>query len=143
LSAAYSLASDLVRLSPAARVTEVGSDRGSGALPPTVGMLTMRPPPRFFMWGITRRDMRTAPMTLRSQSACHVSSSTFSKPAADEVPALLSRMSKATHRRSARFCEQDVDAPPLRGPRVDQPLAVSGPADVGDMGKHLPSGGLL
>src|SRR6267142_2504784 len=97
LSAAYSLARDLVRLRPAARVTEVGRARGWGALPPTVVMLTMRPPPRFFMWGMTRRDMRTAPMTLRSQSACHVSSSTFSKAAAAEVPALLRRMSMPPH----------------------------------------------
>src|SRR5881296_1392786 len=97
LSAAYSLASDLVRLSPAARVTDVGRARGNGALPPTVVMLTMRPPPRCFMWGITRRDIRTAPMTLRSQSACQRSSSTFSKAAAAEVPALLSRMSTPPH----------------------------------------------
>src|SRR5712692_565066 len=60
-------------------------------------MLTIRPPPRFFMWGMTRRDMRTAPMTLRSQSACQVSSSTFSKAAAAEVPALLRRMSTPPH----------------------------------------------
>ena len=46
LAPAYSLASDLVRLMPAARVTEVGSERAAGALPPTIVALTMLPPPR-------------------------------------------------------------------------------------------------
>ena len=53
LSAAYSLASDLVRLIPAARVTLVGRPRAGGALPPTVVTLTIAPPPRARMSGIT------------------------------------------------------------------------------------------
>ena len=49
VSAAYSFASDLVRLMPAARVTLVGSARAAGAFPPTVVTFTMLPPPRRFM----------------------------------------------------------------------------------------------
>lgn len=60
-------------------------------------MLTMRPSRRFFRYGITRRVMRTAPMTLRFQSACQVSSPTSSKAPAAEVPALLKRMSTFPH----------------------------------------------
>ena len=48
-SAAYSLASDLVRLMPAARDTLVGRPCARGAFPPTVVTLMMRPPPRCFM----------------------------------------------------------------------------------------------
>src|SRR5258707_8007256 len=92
-SGAYSLASDLVRLIPAARVTLVGRERATGTFPPTVVTLTIRPPPRFFIWGMTRRQKRTAAMSLTSMSAAHVASSTFSNGPADEVPALLTRMS--------------------------------------------------
>ena len=77
-SGAYSLARDLVRLMPAARVTLVGSARAAGALPPTVVTLMMRPPPRVFICGITRRQKRIAAMSLTSMSAAHVASSTFS-----------------------------------------------------------------
>src|SRR5262249_14988283 len=128
LSAAYSLASDLVRLRPAARVTVVGSERAGGVLPPTVVMFTMRPPPRFFMWGMTRRDMRTAPMTLSSQSDLQASSGTFSQPAG--------------RRRSARVVQEDIHAAPLGDHRVDQPLAVRRAANVGDLGQHLAPRGL-
>ena len=75
-SGASSWASDFVRLMPAARVTLVGSERATGALPPTVVTLMMRPPPRCFMWGMTSRQSRMAPITLRSKSYCQVASST-------------------------------------------------------------------
>src|SRR5438093_516899 len=86
-SAAYSLASDFVRLMPAARDTLVGRPSARGALPPTVVTLMIRPPPRRFMWGMTSRHIRMAPITLRSKSACHASSPTFYEAAAADVPA--------------------------------------------------------
>ena len=42
---------------------------------------------------MTRRQKRTAAMSLTSMSAAHVASSTFSNGPADDVPALLTRMS--------------------------------------------------
>src|SRR5262245_45664346 len=102
-SFAYSLASDLVRLIPAARDTLVGKPSARGALPPTVVTLMMRPPPRCFMCGITSRHIRTAPITLRSKSACQASSPTFSNGAAAEVPALLRRMSTPPNCRTVAF----------------------------------------
>src|SRR5438094_144321 len=97
-SGAYSLASDLVRLMPAARVTLVGSDRAAGALPPTVVTLTIRPPPRRFMCGITSRQRRTAAISFSSRSSCQVASLTCSKPAAAEVPALFTSTSTPPQR---------------------------------------------
>src|SRR5262249_35328574 len=93
LSGAYSLASDLVRLMPAARETLVGSPRACGTFAPRLVTLMMRPPPRFFMWGMQSRQSRMAEKTLRSKSCCQPTSSTRSNEAAAEVPALLTRMS--------------------------------------------------
>src|SRR5678815_1922105 len=84
-SAAYSLARDLVRLMPAARDSVVGRARAVGALPPTTVTLTICPPPRRFMCGMARRQKRTAPITLRSKSACQVASSTASNAFALEA----------------------------------------------------------
>ena len=62
-SAAYSLARDLVRFSPAERITLVGSAFAAGALPPPMEALTMAPPPRLRISGTQRRHMRTAAKT--------------------------------------------------------------------------------
>ena len=93
LSAANSLASDLVRLMPAARVTLVGSARAGGALPPPIVALTIEPPPRSRIDGTTPRQKRTAPITLSWMSASQASSSSDSRPCAADAPALLIRMS--------------------------------------------------
>ena len=78
---------------PAALLTEVGTEWAAGALPPGVVMLMMRPPPWAFMCGIASREQRMAPNTFNSMSYLHVSSDTFSKYAAAEVPALFTSMS--------------------------------------------------
>ena len=93
LSAASSLASDLVRLIPAALVTLVGSARAGAALPPPIVALTIAPPPRSRIDGTTPRQKRTAPITLSWMSAIQASSSSASRPWAAEAPALLIRMS--------------------------------------------------
>ena len=100
---AYSFASPLVRLMPAARVTAVGTARAAGALPPTVVTLMMTPPPRFCMIGMLRRQNRMAAISLSSMSVCHVRSSTSMNAAADEVPALFSRISTPPKRSAVAF----------------------------------------
>ena len=99
-SAAYSLASDFVRLMPAARETLVGSPLAAGTLAPRLVTLTMRPPPRFFMCGMQSRQQRMAENSLSSRSSRQAASSTASKEAAAEVPALLTRMSTPPHSRA-------------------------------------------
>src|SRR5437016_8600814 len=96
---------------PAARDMLVGSERAAGALPPTVVTLMMRPPPRRFMWGMTSRQNRIAPMTFESKSYCHVASSTCSKPAADEVPALFTRMSIPPNRATVAATKASTSGP--------------------------------
>ena len=93
LSAANSLDKALVSASPAARVTVVGMDLARGCLAPMLVMLMMRPPPCLRMWPIARRARRIAPKSLRSKSACQVSSVTDSNTPVAEVPALLTRIS--------------------------------------------------
>src|ERR1051326_6740140 len=100
LSGAYSFESDFVRLIPAARVRDVGSALGSGVLPPIVVTLMIAPPPRFFIEGMTARAKRIAPITFRSKSYCHVSSSTSRNAPACDVPALFSSMSTPPQRPS-------------------------------------------
>ena len=109
-SAAYSLASDLVRLMPAARETLVGNARASGALPPTIVALTMLPPPRARMIGTTSRHTRTAPITLRSRSSCQAASSTSSSEAAADLPALLTAMSTPPKRSTAAATNRSMSA---------------------------------
>ncbi len=53
----------------------------------------MAPPPRAFIDGTTSRQKRIAAITFRSKSYCHASSVTSRKLAADDVPALFTRMS--------------------------------------------------
>jgi hypothetical protein len=128
LSGAYSLASALVRLMPAARVTEVGSERAAGALPPTVVTFTMAPPPRAFIIGITSRQKRTAAISLRSRSICQVASSTASKAAAAEVPALLTRMSTPPKRPTAAFTNASMSGIRVTSAgcaRISAPVAFS------------------
>ena len=83
---------------PAARLTVVGKDLAAGALPPTIVALTIAPPPRSRMIGITLRHARTAAITLRLISACHSASSISSSPAAADLPALLTKMSTPLNR---------------------------------------------
>src|SRR5207249_7598498 len=45
-------------------------------------------------------------------------------------------------RGGAGVVEEDVDPAPLRDHRIDEPLAVRSPADIGDLGEHLAAGGL-
>ena len=99
-SGASSFESAFVRASPAARLTEVGSERAPGVLAPVFRMLTMRPPPAFRMGGTQSRTQRIAAKSFSSRSACQAASSTVSKPRAAEVPALLTRMSIRPNRSS-------------------------------------------
>src|SRR5439155_18808634 len=96
---------------PAARDMLVGSERASGALPPTVVTLMMRPPPRRFMCGMTSRQRRIAPMTFKSKSYCQVASSTCSKPEAEEVPALFTRMSTPPNCATVAATNASISAP--------------------------------
>ena len=125
-SAAYSLASDFVRLIPAARVTVVGNALAEGALPPVIVALTIAPPPRARMIGTTRRHARTAAMSLRSMSACHAASSTSSKPAAADLPALLTKISTPPKRSAAVSMSVSISAASETSagtPRILAPVA--------------------
>ena len=99
-SGASSFESAFVRASPAARLTEVGSDRAAGVLAPVLRMLTIRPPPACRMGGTQSRTQRIAAKSFSSRSACQAASSTVSNPRAAEVPALLTRMSIRPNRSS-------------------------------------------
>jgi hypothetical protein len=58
------------------------------------------------------------------------------------LPRLVVHLLKGRRRRGAGIVEQDVGAAPLRDGRIDQPLAVGGPADVGYVSEHLALRGL-
>src|SRR5205823_10979916 len=71
LSAASSFDSAFISAMPAARETEVGTERGPGCLAPRFSTLTMLPPPAWRRWGTAARMARIAPKSFRSRSACH------------------------------------------------------------------------
>ena len=93
LYGAPSCDSTLVKASCAARLIEVGALSAPGALAPILSTLMMRPQRRSFICGKIRRQKRTCANSLRSKSACHISSVIVSDGPRVDCPALLTKMS--------------------------------------------------
>jgi hypothetical protein len=54
------------------------------------------------------------------------------------LPGLVVHLLEGGGGRGAGIVEEDIDPSPLRDHRVDQTLAIGGPAHVGGVGEHLP-----
>src|SRR5574341_2152640 len=92
-ASASSFESAFVSAMPAARLTDVGTERARGCFAPMWVTLMIRPPPFCRIAGSAARIARIAPKSFRSRSACQASSPAASNGPIASRPALLTRTS--------------------------------------------------